>query len=198
MPRGENSKVGESKKSYNVSKQELKKILLDFLVDGRGQKLTKNKLCKNRKFLKKIKWSKKTMLPSTISNWCRRLNNIEPLGEITEEFLFDYHKQVTGKIGKNVKFSDFCKPLHNKMIQGKNYVNKEMYKQFNIDERKILMILLKIQLPDIQEEDYDKIGTKDLKELVKLYYLTEEEYYKKLSEVKNWIFTGDKNLLNYL
>ena len=56
-------------KIYTVSNKELKKILLDYSVDSKGNKVTKFKLCKNKEFLERIGCKKDKISQNTIQCW---------------------------------------------------------------------------------------------------------------------------------
>ena len=75
------------KRKIFCSKRELKKELLDRLVDEDGNKVTKEELSKDKDFLKAIKFNGTSMSTGTISNYCKILADIEPVGVIDEKFL---------------------------------------------------------------------------------------------------------------
>ena len=160
---------------YRVTRQELKKILLDYLVDKDGKKVPKRKLCKNAEFLDKIGCEVEEVSNSTISNWCLRLKNIEPYGEITEEFLFEYHKNVTKRIPQYLPFSKFSKALAYTVtgwkIKNLNGINWD-------DWRAYFTILHSIN-QDSKEKSFRRYSAEQIRELLEVYFTEDEILYFK-------------------
>ena len=107
-------------KKIFATKKELKLALINFFVDESGRKVSKYKLRKDKEFLRAIKYKGVLLSSGTISNYCKSLENIEPVGIINEQFLFDYHKNITKRISQETTFEQFIK---NKLAQGKGFMS---------------------------------------------------------------------------
>ena len=107
-------------KKIFATKKELKLALINFFVDESGRKVSKYKLRKDKEFLRAIKYKGVLLSSGTISNYCKSLENIEPVGIINEQFLFDYHKNITKRISQETTFEQFSK---NKLAQGKGFMS---------------------------------------------------------------------------
>ncbi len=123
------------KKKIKCTNSKLKKEIINRLVDDEGKKVSKNILSGDKEFLKAIQCDSLKLSSGTISNYCRLLENIEPKGIVNEEFLFEYHKNITGKIDQNTTFLEFSK---NKRKGGKGFKS----------ERTILLSILEGELDE--------------------------------------------------
>ena len=122
-------------KKIKCSRSKLKHELINRLVDSEGRKVSKYSLKKDKEFLKAIEFDGKTLSSGTISNYCRILENVEPKGIINEEFLYEYHKHVTGRIPEEIDFIEFSK---NKKKGGKGFRS----------ERALLLAILEGELDE--------------------------------------------------
>lgn len=183
----------ETFKVYGVSRKELKKILLDFSVDDKGNKVTKFVLCKNKKFLKAIKSNKSEISFNTVQCWYKRLARFEPIGVMNDKFIFDYHKNITRRIGKDVSYYEWTK---------KNLkMNKNDRREYDIkailgwNENKRLLALLKLNSSNFDIEKYKDLSLKDLKFMVDMYISKDEirNLENKLDELVN---TGDESVVD--
>ena len=173
--------VKENIKVYGVTRKDLKKIILDFSVNKNGKKVTKFELCKNKDFLKAIKCRKDEISFNTIQSWYKRLTNIDPYGEITDKFLFDYHQKVTKRIDKNKNYYDWTMRKLNK----DDRVEYDIKSKINWNENKKLLAMLKMNNNNFDIEKYRNISLKDLRFLVKINITDEkfDEIERKLEEM---------------
>lgn len=180
-------------KVFDVPRETLKKLLLDFSVDDDGNKVTKFKLCKDEKFLKAIKCRKDKISFNTVQCWYKRLANIEPLGVMTDKFIFDYHKNVTKRIGSNVNYYDWTTKK----------LNKEGRQEYDIkallgwDENKRLLALLKLNNPNFNANKYKDLSLKDLKFIVNMY-ISENEIEKLEEKLENMVKSGDESVVDLI
>lgn len=180
-------------KVFDVPRETLKKLLLDFSVDNNGNKVTKFKLCKDEKFLKAIKCRKDKISFNTIQCWYKRLANIEPLGVMTDKFIFDYHKNVTKRIGSDVNYYDWTTKK----------LNKEDRQEYDIkallgwDENKRLLALLKLNNPSFNTNKYKDLNLKDLKFIVNMY-ISENEIEKLEEKLENMVKSGDESVVDLI
>lgn len=180
-------------KIFDVSKETLKKILLDFSVDDNGNKVTKFKLCKDENFLKAIKCRKDKISFNTVQCWYKRLANIEPLGVMTDKFIFDYHKNVTKRIGSDVNYYDWTAKK----------LNKEDRQEYDIkavlgwDENKRLLALLKLNNPNFNTNKYKDLSLKDLKFIVNMY-ISENEIEKLEEKLESMVKSGDESVVDLI
>lgn len=180
-------------KVFDVSKETLKKMLLDFSVDDNGNKVTKFKLCKDEKFLKAIKCRKDKISFNTVQCWYKRLANVEPLGVMTDKFIFDYHKNVTKRIGSDVNYYDWTAKK----------LNKEDRQEYDIkallgwDENKRLLALLKLNNSNFNTNKYKDLSLKDLKFIVNMY-ISENEIEKLEEKLENMVKSGDESVVDLI
>ena len=180
-------------KVFDVSRETLKKLLLDFSIDDNGNKVTKFKLCKDEKFLKAIKCRKDKISFNTIQCWYKRLANIEPLGVMTDRFIFDYHKNITKRIGSDVNYYDWTSKK----------LNKEGRQEYDIkavlgwDENKRLLALLKLNNPNFNTNKYKDLSLKDLKFIVNMY-ISENEIEKLEEKLENMVKSGDESVVDLI
>ena len=178
-------------KVYGVTRQELKILLLDFSVNSEGKKVTKFELCKDKEFLKAIKSRKDEISLNTVQCWYKRLAKFEPLGIMTDKFIFDYHKNITERIGKDVSYYDWTTKK----------LNKEDRQEYDVkavlgwNENKRLLALLKLNNPNFKIEKYSGLKLKDLRFMVNMYIPR-----NKMSELENklneMIKTGDESIVD--
>ena len=180
-------------KVFDVSKETLKKMLLDFSVDDNGNKVTKFKLCKDEKFLKAIKCRKDKISFNTVQCWYKRLANVEPLGVMTDKFIFDYHKNVTKRIGSDVNYYDWTTKK----------LNKEDRQEYDIkallgwDENKRLLALLKLNNSNFNTNKYKDLSLKDLKFIVNMY-ISENEIEKLEEKLENMVKSGEESVVDLI
>lgn len=160
------------KRKIFCSKRELKKELLDRLVDEDGNKVTKEELSKDKDFLKAIKFNGTSMSTGTISNYCKILADIEPVGVIDEKFLYEYHQNITNRIDSYTNFKDFSK---NKKTGGKGFRS----------EREILMSIIKNEIGDVRLKYLRRENNTYIKDFLLIIYSEEElsELIKKYSKL---------------
>lgn len=180
-------------KVFDVPRETLKKLLLDFSIDDDGNKVTKFKLCKDEKFLKAIKCRKDKISFNTVQCWYKRLANVEPLGVMTDKFIFDYHKNVTKRIGSDVNYYDWTTKK----------LNKEDRQEYDIkavlgwDENKRLLALLKLNNPNFNTNKYKDLSLKDLKFIVNMY-ISENEIEKLEEKLENMVKSGDESVVDLI
>lgn len=180
-------------KVFDVPRETLKKLLLDFSIDDDGNKVTKFKLCKDEKFLKAIKCRKDKISFNTVQCWYKRLANVEPLGVMTDKFIFDYHKNVTKRIGSDVNYYDWTTKK----------LNKEDRQEYDIkallgwDENKRLLALLKLNNPNFNTNKYKDLSLKDLKFIVNMY-ISENEIEKLEENLENMVKSGDESVVDLI
>ena len=180
-------------KVFDVPRETLKKLLLDFSIDDDGNKVTKFKLCKDEKFLKAIKCRKDKISFNTVQCWYKRLANVEPLGVMTDKFIFDYHKNVTKRIGSDVNYYDWTAKK----------LNKEGRQEYDIkavlgwDENKRLLALLKLNNPNFNTNKYKDLSLKDLKFIVNMY-ISENEIEKLEEKLENMVKSGDESVVDLI
>lgn len=180
-------------KVFDVSKETLKKMLLDFSVDDNGNKVTKFKLCKDEKFLKAIKCRKDKISFNTIQCWYKRLANIEPLGVMTDKFIFDYHKNVTKRIGSDVNYYDWT----TKKLNKKDRQEYDIKAVLGWDENKRLLALLKLNNSNFNTNKYKDLSLKDLKFIVNMY-ISENEIEKLEEKLENMVKSGDESVVDLI
>lgn len=180
-------------KVFDVSRETLKKLLLDFSIDDNGNKVTKFKLCKDEKFLKAIKCRKDKISFNTVQCWYKRLANIEPLGVMTDKFIFDYHKNVTKRIGSDVNYYDWTAKK----------LNKEDRQEYDIkavlgwDENKRLLALLKLNNPNFNTNKYKDLSLKDLKFIVNMY-ISKSEINRLEEKLESMVKNGDESVVDLI
>ena len=139
-------------KKIKCSKLQLKYEMINRMVDSEGRKVSKDTLKQDIDFLKAIECDGKKLSSGTISNYCKLLEDIEPKGIINEEFLYEYHKYITGKIPEDVDFISFSK-------------NKKRGGQGFRSERALLLAILEGEL----DEDLVPSFLGDKNEVIKDY-----------------------------
>ena len=159
------------KKKIFCSKKELKYELINRLVDENGNKVSKGELSKDKNFLKAIKFNGNSMSTGTISNYCKILCDIEPLGIIDEKFLYDYHQNETNRIDINTTFSSFSK---NKKTGGKGFRS----------ERDVLMSIIRGEMEDFNLKIFKNESNSYIKDFLLILY-TEEELSELLDKYGN-------------
>lgn len=180
-------------KVFNVPRETLKKLLLDFSVDDNGNKVTKFKLCKDENFLKAIKSTKDKISFNTVQCWYKRLANVEPLGIMTDRFIFDYHKNVTKRIGSDVNYYDWTSKK----------LNKEGRQEYDIKavlgwtENKRLLALLKLNNPNFNTNKYKDLSLKDLKFIVNMY-ISEKEFNRLEKKLEGMVKSGDESVVDLI
>lgn len=180
-------------KVFNVPRETLKKLLLDFSVDDNGNKVTKFKLCKDENFLKTIKSTKDKISFNTVQCWYKRLANVEPLGIMTDRFIFDYHKNVTKRIGSDVNYYDWTSKK----------LNKEGRQEYDIKavlgwtENKRLLALLKLNNPNFNINKYKDLSLKDLKFIVNMY-ISEKEFNRLEEKLEGMVKSGDESVVDLI
>ena len=181
---------------FRVGKQELKKILLDFSVDMKGRKVTKFNLCRNREFLDKIGCNKEKISFNSIQSWYKRLENFEPLGEMTDKFIFEYHRNVTKRIPLDMSYYNWTKDKANiKSVESE--LSIKMKESIGWNERKKHFAILKMNDTNFDISRYLNLSDRDLKFLVNMYIDTDKYklFEKKLEDM---IKLGDENIVDYL
>lgn len=180
-------------KVFDVSRETLKKLLLDFSIDDNGNKITKFKLCKDEKFLKAIKCRKDKISFNTVQCWYKRLANVEPLGVMTDKFIFDYHKNVTKRIGSDVNYYDWTAKK----------LNKEGRQEYDIkavlgwDENKRLLALLKLNNSNFNTNKYKDLNLKDLKFIVNMY-ISKSEINRLEEKLESMVKNGDESVVDLI
>lgn len=149
------------KKKIFCSKKELKYELINRLVDSNGRKISKGELAKDKEFLKAIKFNGNKMSTGTISNYCKILKDVEPLGIIDEKFLYDYHQNITNRIDKFTDFNNFSK---NKKSGGKGFKS----------DREILISIIKGEMEGFNLNSFKGEDNLYIRDFLLIIY-TEEE-----------------------
>jgi hypothetical protein len=181
---------------FRVGKQELKKILLDFSVDMKGRKVTKFNLCRNREFLDKIGCNREKISFNSIQSWYKRLENFEPVGEMTDKFIFEYHRNVTKRIPLDMSYYNWTKDKANiKSVESE--LSIKMKESIGWNERKKHFAILKMNDTNFDISRYLNLSDRDLKFLVNMYIDTDKYnlFEKKLEDM---IERGDENIVEYL
>lgn len=181
---------------FRVNKQELKRILLDFSVDGKGRKVTKFNLCKNREFLDKIGCNREKISFNSIQSWYKRLENFEPVGEMTDKFIFEYHRNITKRIPLDTSYYNWTKDKTNiKSVESE--LSIKMKESINWNERKKHFAMLKMNDINFDISKYSNLSDRDLKFLVSMYINTDKyNFFEK--ELEDMIKRGDENIVEYL
>lgn len=183
--------IKKNVKVYGVSRKDLKRIILDFSVDDTGKKVTKFELCRNKDFLKAIKCRKDEISFNTIQSWYKRLANVEPYGEMTDKFLFEYHQKVTKRIDKNKNYYDWTMRKLNK--EGR--IEYKIKSKIKWSENKKLLAMLKMNNDSFDIEKYRNISLKDLKFLVKIN-ITDEKFTEIEQKLEDMIKQGDETVVD--
>lgn len=181
---------------YSVNGKELKKILLDYSIDSKGNKVTKFKLCKNKEFLEKIGCKKDKISQNTIQSWYKRLENFEPKGEMTDEFIFNYHQNVTKRIPAQISYFGWTKDKKNININ-ETQLSKKVKASIGWGDRKKHFAMLKMNDSNFDIEKYQYVSDSDLKFLVDMFI--DSRKYKKLEQIlENMIKKGDEKIVDYI
>ena len=181
---------------FRVGKQELKKILLDFSVDMKGRKVTKFNLCRNREFLDKIGCNREKISFNSIQSWYKRLENFEPVGEMTDKFIFEYHRNITKRIPLDTSYYNWTKDKTNiKSVESE--LSIKMKESIGWNERKKHFAILKMNDTNFDISRYLNLSDRDLKFLVNMYINT-DKYNLFEKELEDMIERGDENIVEYL
>lgn len=183
-------------KIYTVNNKELKKILLDYSVDSKGNKITKFKLCRNKEFLEKIGCKKDKISQNTIQSWYKRLENYDPVGEMIDEFIFNYHQNVTKKIPIQISYYGWTKDKKNININ-ETQLSKKVKASIGWSDRKKHFAMLKLNDKDFNIETYQYISDTDLKFLVDMF-IDKRKYSKLESQLEIMIRNGDEKIVDLI
>ena len=180
-------------KIYKTTKKELKKIILKYSIDKNGNKVTKYKLSKNKKFLKELGIELNNIPVSTIQSWYTRLVDIEPYGIINDKFIFEYHKKITKLIKYNTNYLTWTKSkvINNISLKEKIKIN------INWDEKKKYMALLKLNDSKFDIQKFKNLNIQDLKFLVDINIPIELQA-KYEEEIENMLENGNTDIVEYI
>lgn len=180
---------------YNVDKKTLKNKLLNYSVNEKGEKVTKFSLCKNIEFLKSIGCNSKYISPNTIQSWYKRLSKFEPVGEMTDKFIYDYHRNITNRIPKKLSYIDWTKDKKNLSIE--NLMVERIKEKIDWNNKKKYLAMLKLNDNDFNIEKYSNLNENDLKFMVDMF-IEKDSQLKFESELKKMISNGNENIVDYL
>lgn len=182
-------------KIYNVDRKTLKNKLLNYSVNEKGEKVTKFSLCKNVEFLKSIGCKCKSISPNTIQSWYKRLSNFEPIGEMTDKFIYDYHKNITNRIPKKLSYIDWTKDKKN--LSPENLMTEKIKDKIDWNDRKKYLAMLKLNDNDFDIEKYSHLNEIDLKFMVDMF-IERDKQLKFENKLEKMISNGDENIVDYL
>ena len=183
-------------KIYTVSNKELKKILLDYSIDRKGNKVTKFKLCRNKEFLEKIGCKKDKISRNTIQSWYKRLESYEPEGEMTDEFIFNYHQKVTKKIPVQISYCGWTKDKKN-INANETQLSKGVKASIGWSDRKKHFAMLKLNDKDFNIETYQYISDIDLKFLIDMF-IDDKKYKEFENQLEQMIRNGDEKIVDLI
>ena len=181
---------------YTVSNKKLKQILLDYSVDNKGNKVTKFKLCRNKEFLEKIGCKKDKISRNTIQSWYKRLESYEPEGEMTDEFIFNYHQKVTKKIPAQISYYGWTKDKKN-INANETQLSKNVKASIGWGERKKHFAMLKLNDNNFNIEAYQYISDTDLKFLIDMF-IDEKKYKEFENQLEQMIRNGNEEIVDLI
>lgn len=180
---------------YNVDRKTLKNKLLNYSVNKKGEKVTKFLLCKNIEFLKSIGCNSKYISPNTIQSWYKRLSKFEPIGEMTDKFIYDYHKNVTKRISKKISYIDWTKDKKN--LYSENLITEKIKDKINWNDKKKYLAMLKLNNNNFNIEKYSHLNESDLKFMIDMF-IEKNNQLKFENKLEKMISNGDENIVDYL
>lgn len=180
---------------YSVDRKTLKNILLNYSVNEKGEKVTKFSLCKNTEFLKSIGCNSKCISPNTIQSWYKRLSDFEPIGEMTDKFIYDYHRNVTNRISKKLSYVDWTKDKKNLSVE--NLMVERIKDKIEWNDKKKYLAMLKLNDNDFNIEKYSHLNENDLKFMVDMF-IGKNRQSKLENSIEKMISNGDENIVDYL
>lgn len=180
---------------YNVDRKTLKNKLLNYSVNEKGEKVTKFSLCKNIEFLKSIGCNSKYISPNTIQSWYKRLSKFEPIGEMTDKFIYDYHKNVTKRISKKISYIDWTKDKKN--LYSENLITEKIKDKINWNDKKKYLAMLKLNNNNFNIEKYSHLNESDLKFMIDMF-IEKNNQLKFENKLEKMISNGDENIVDYL
>ncbi len=180
---------------YSVDRKTLKSILLNYSVNEKGEKVTKFSLCKDTEFLKSIGCNSKCISPNTIQSWYKRLSNFEPVGEMTDKFIYDYHRNITNRIPKKLSYVDWTKDKKNLSVE--NLMVEKIKDKIEWNDKKKYLAMLKLNDNDFNIEKYSHLSENDLKFMVDMF-IDKNRQLKLENSIEKMISDGDENIVDYL
>lgn len=148
-----------------ISHPTLRELLLDLYVDKDGNKVSDREIISNEKLMKVSglysKLSNNKMVPSSVgllSYYKRKLN-------LLEKDVYEYHREVTKRIGEDVTFREFSKKNNEghkkKPVPTKNYDRKyNLIKYFELDSSMMgwdLDVIEKVIFDNLEELGINKL-----------------------------------------